>query len=150
MKEIMNRFVDWINEKGGPTPVAIAIGKTPQSFYNYTNRGSKPNMQIFALLANKFDDFDSTYILTGKKSEHPVEELKKKVMELEAERNAVQSMYKEALRNEALLGKGKGVSNHPQVDRPGSSEKLTSIVRKNIGIANLSSLSFALKNSRPN
>lgn len=108
MKEIMDRFIDWVNKHGGPTPVAIAIGKSPQSFYNYTNRGSKPNMEIFALLANHYPDFDTDFILTGRsKSESVAEE---KFKSLEAKYQILQSMYEEvsAQKKQMMPGKSRG------------------------------------------
>lgn len=117
MKEIMDRFIDWVNKHGGPTPVAIAIGKSPQSFYNYTNRGSKPNMEIFALLANKFEDFDTNEILTGKSRSQSVDEEKFKT--LESKYQILQSMYEEVSfqKKQLLPGKTKGAILCPDLDR---------------------------------
>lgn len=78
MKEIMSRFLYWVEKNGGPIQVAKVINKSPQTFYNYINRGSMPNMEILALLSKSFADFDSGYILTGNKSDGvESEELKK-------------------------------------------------------------------------
>lgn len=105
MKEIMDRFIEWVNKHGGPTPVAIAIGKSPQSFYNYTNRGSKPNMEIFALLANHYPDFDTDFILTGRgKSGHDIED---KLKALESKYQILQSMYEEVSAQKKNLMPGK-------------------------------------------
>ena len=65
MKESLTRLLDWIDSNGGPQAVAPVIGKSPQTFYNYRNRGSLPNMEIFELLASRFPDFDANYILKG-------------------------------------------------------------------------------------
>ena len=104
MKEIMDRFIDWVNKRGGPTRVAITIGKSPQSFYNYTNRGSKPNMEIFALLANNYPDFDTDFILTGRSKSVSTKEEEYKA--LEAKYLILQSMYERAvLEKAASMGK---------------------------------------------
>jgi len=109
MKEILERFIEWVNKHGGPTPVALAIGKSPQSFYNYTNRGSKPNMEIFALLANHYEDFDASYILTGKVR------ISEEGKELERIKNELQ---RERAIGNALLGKSEGVNTSPDVRNP--------------------------------
>ena len=118
MKEIMDRFVDWVNKHGGPTPVAVAIGKSPQSFYNYTNRGSKPNMEIFALLANKFEDFDPAEILTGASKSQPTD-AEAKLKLLESKYQILQSMYEEVSFQKKQLspGKFKGAILCPDLDR---------------------------------
>lgn len=117
MKEIMDRFIEWVNKHGGPTPVAIAIGKSPQSFYNYTNRGSKPNMEIFALLVNHFPDFDTDFILTGReKSEREAES---KLKALEGKYELLQSMYEEVSAKKKALTpvKVKGAILCPDITR---------------------------------
>lgn len=112
----MDRFIEWINRHGGPTPIAVAIGKSPQSFYNYTNRGSKPNMEIFALLANAYPDFDTDFILTGRrKSSAAIEE---EMKELEAKYKVLQSMYERAVvEKAALMGKPKGAVPCPDISQ---------------------------------
>ena len=57
MKESLTRLLDWIDSNGGPQAVAPVIGKSPQTFYNYRNRGSLPNMEIFELLASRITSF---------------------------------------------------------------------------------------------
>jgi len=116
MKEIMDRFIEWVNKHGGPTPVAVTIGKSPQSFYNYTNRGSKPNMEIFALLANHYPDFDPDFILTGRnKSTAAAEE---RLKEMEAKYQILQSMYERAVVEKAAsMGKSKGAILCPDMNR---------------------------------
>ena len=116
MKEIMDRFIEWVNKHGGPTPVAVTIGKSPQSFYNYTNRGSKPNMEIFALLANHYPDFDPDFILTGRnKSTAAAEE---KLKEMEAKYHILQSMYERAVVEKAAsMGKSKGAKLCPDTKK---------------------------------
>lgn len=108
MKEIMERFIDWVNKHGGPTPVAVAIGKSPQSFYNYTNRGSKPNMEIFALLANAFPDFDTDFILTGRNKSSS--DLEKQLAEWRAKYELLQSMFEDvsAQKKNMMPGKFRG------------------------------------------
>lgn len=114
MKEIMDRFIEWVNKHGGPTPVAVAIGKSPQSFYNYTNRGSKPNMEIFALLANAFPDFETDFILTGRKKSSAV--IEEEFKELEAKYKVLQSMYERAVVEKATsLGKSEDATLCPDV-----------------------------------
>jgi hypothetical protein len=110
MKDILDRFIDWVNQHGGPTPVAVAIGKSPQSFYNYTNRGSKPNMEIFALLANVFEDFDPSYILTGKvRVSADSEELMRLRQELEREKAIVTKLVGKFKGAIISLDKGRGI-----------------------------------------
>lgn len=95
MKDIMDRFNDWVNKHGGPTRVATAIGTSPQNFYNYINRGSKPNIEILARLANTFPDFDVKFILTDRHESGLI--LEKEFKELEVRYSVLQSMYEKAV-----------------------------------------------------
>lgn len=65
MNESVLRMLDFVNKHGGITNVSETIGVSSVLFYNYKNRGSKPNMEILELLAKNYEDFDSHYILTG-------------------------------------------------------------------------------------
>ncbi len=68
-----------MNTNGGPTEVARKVGKTPQSFYNYANRGSMPNMEILQLIASGYPDFDANYILRGVPFSSSETELRKEI-----------------------------------------------------------------------
>lgn len=106
MKETLKRFLNWVESNGGPSAVAKRIGKTPQTFYNYRDRGSMPNMEVLELLVSAYQEFDVNYILTGQSSSA-------RVKQLEYEVGVLNQMLDKQYKAAALMGKAKGAIDSP-------------------------------------
>lgn len=97
MKDPLIRFLEWVERNGGPSTVAKKIGKSPQSFYNYRDRGSMPNMEIMSLLVDAYPDFDLNFIFRGIQSpdvDPVIEDLRQRLRRSEAIVDSLVSLKK--------------------------------------------------------
>lgn len=63
--EVSIRLLSFIDKCGGVAFVAEKIGRRPQIFYNYSNRGSMPNFELLLDIKNNFPDLDLNWVATG-------------------------------------------------------------------------------------
>jgi hypothetical protein len=138
-KPALRRLVSFVLSKGKPSIIAKEIGMSPNIFTNMIDRDTNPSYDMIYSLHQVYPDLDIHYIFTGTDFE-PLVELKKQIKTLEAEAKHHKSVVTK------LVGKDKGVSNHPQVDREGASELLDKIMKKGMKTQNLAYLQTYLRN----
>lgn len=115
----IQRLMAFVESKGRPSAIAKIIGMSDNIFSNMIKRDTKPSSEMMIALAEEYSDFDIHYILLGHQIPI-VSELKKDLKEKEQE-----IVYHKAVASKlAFVGKTKGVSFNPLVDRPGFSELL--------------------------
>lgn len=73
MEEKIERFLEFIRDKGGASAVAKKIGKHPQFVYNIEQGKGKPNFETLTMMKDAYPDLDLNWIFTGVKTEVSVD-----------------------------------------------------------------------------
>ncbi|QRQ99772.1 hypothetical protein [Dyadobacter sandarakinus] len=118
-EEIKGRFADEIKNLGiSKNAIAGRIGFSAQTFTNVTKGRNLPSLLLLKRLQEVFPSFDSNYVIHGERKDDDSFRVKELLEELDFQKAIVSK----------LVGKHKGVSNHPQVDREGASEMLSKCI----------------------
>jgi len=140
-EEIKKRFSEEITALGATkNSIAVEVGFSAQTFTNVAKGRNLPSVLLLHKIQKSYPSFDANYVITGIRIGDDSEEVKNLRSDLRREKAIVSS----------LLGKSKGASSHPQVDREGYSELLVKSIRKNMRNSNRLLLSGSWKFTSPN
>ena len=63
---VLSRTLEFVESKGSLSYVASNLGFASNLFTNMRKRNTKPSLDVVEAIANKYQDFDVNYIVTGK------------------------------------------------------------------------------------
>lgn len=116
--------------------LAAEVGGTTAKYYKLLNGKSKPDFETIYAILDRFPEISAEWFMRNEGPMKKGDILSKEDAEiLIAENRAVKAMYRQE-----LLGKAKGTSSHPQIDREGASEQLSYIIGINKASSNMALL----------
>jgi len=140
---LTKRFIEEFEKLGvTKSKLAAEIGFTPQTLTNVTKGYNLPSVMLLNRIKSMYPSFDNNYIVDGVRSGDESEIVKKLTQQIAIKDATIAKLVMPSFKS--------GASNHPQIDREGGSDLLTSITRKNTAISNLSMLNFATRPSKNN